>query len=168
MKRPAGLLTTAVAALVCTAACKSTYQNPNAHIDDRVADLLKRMSVGEKMAQLIQGDMSNYLDLTTEAFNSSGLRWNMEYRANSIWTGLYTNMTTVKKAAQIAQNYLVHNTSLGSSHYLSPHVIMPSVNADAPQVSRLSFKAKAFTGSSHSMLQFSTLPLQWAVRSIRG
>lgn len=103
----------ATAAFAYTVVCKPTYQNPNAPIDDRVADLLGRMSAKEKMAQLIQGDMSNYLNLTTEAFNATGLVWNMENRANSIWTGLYTNMTTVKNAAKIAQDYLIHNTSLG-------------------------------------------------------
>lgn len=89
------------------------YKNPHASIDDRVSDLLKRMSVQEKMAQLIQGDMSNYLDLTYGTFNKSGLVWNMEYRANSVWTGYYTNMTTVKKAAQLAQEYLLKETELG-------------------------------------------------------
>lgn len=91
------------------------YKNPHASIDDRVSDLLKRMSVQEKMAQLIQGDMSNYLDLTYGTFNKSGLVWNMEYRANSVWTGYYTNMTTVKKAAQLAQDYLLKETELGQN-----------------------------------------------------
>lgn len=111
------LFTTAIAVFAGTAVCKPTYQNPNAPIDDRVADLLGLMSTKEKMAQLIQGDMSNYLNLTTEAFNASGLVWNMDNRANSIWTGLYTNMTTVKRAAKIAQDYLMHNTSLGAAMF---------------------------------------------------
>ncbi|KAL7933677.1 glycoside hydrolase family 3 protein [Trichoderma chlorosporum] len=102
-----------LAAVGLAIADQPLYKNPHASIDDRISDLLKRMSVKEKMAQLIQGDMSNYLDLTYGTFNKSGLVWNMEYRANSVWTGYYTNMTTVKKAAQLAQNYLANETELG-------------------------------------------------------
>lgn len=103
------------AASQATSSSQPLYKNPHASIDDRVSDLLKRMSVQEKMAQLIQGDMSNYLDLTYGTYNKSGLVWNMEYRANSVWTGYYTNMTTVKKAAQLAQEYLLKETKLGQN-----------------------------------------------------
>lgn len=114
MKLSACLCTAVLAAASqATSSSQPLYKNPHASIDDRVSDLLKRMSVQEKMAQLIQGDMSNYLDLTYGTFNKSGLVWNMEYRANSVWTGYYTNMTTVKKAAQLAQEYLLKETKLG-------------------------------------------------------
>ncbi|KAM6482445.1 glycoside hydrolase family 3 protein [Trichoderma sp. SZMC 28011] len=113
MKSSICLCTAALAAVGQATANQPLYKNPHASIDDRVSDLLKRMSVKEKMAQLIQGDMSNYLDLTYGTFNKTGLEWNMEYRANSVWTGYYTNMTTVKKAAQLAQDYLTKETELG-------------------------------------------------------
>ncbi|KAL7893609.1 glycoside hydrolase family 3 protein [Trichoderma sp. SZMC 28014] len=113
MKLSACLCPAMLAAASQATSSQPLYKNPHAAIDDRVSDLLKRMSVQEKMAQLIQGDMSNYLDLTYGTFNKSGLVWNMEYRANSVWTGYYTNMTTVKKAAQLAQEYLVNETTLG-------------------------------------------------------
>lgn len=92
---------------------KPVYKDSGASIDSRVNDLLGRMSIQEKMAQLIQGDMTNYLDLTTGAYNASGLAWTMNSRANSIWTGLYTDMGTVKKAAKLAYDYVRHNTTLG-------------------------------------------------------
>ncbi|PKS08165.1 hypothetical protein jhhlp_005441 [Lomentospora prolificans] len=92
---------------------RPVYKDPKARIDDRVSDLLKRMTVKEKMAQLIQGDMTNYLNITDGTFNKTGLEWNMEYRANSVWTGLYTTMETVKKAAELAQDYLTKETKLG-------------------------------------------------------
>lgn len=94
---------------------KPLYKDAKASVEDRVEDLLKRMSVKEKMAQLIQGDMSNYINITDGKFNKTGLEWNMEYRANSVWTGLYTKMETVKKAAKLAQDYLVEETELGKS-----------------------------------------------------
>ena len=89
------------------------YQDPEASIEDRVSDLLGRMSVKEKMAQLIQGDMTNYIDLTDGTLNQTGLEWNMEYRANSVWTGTYTNLTTMVKAGRVAQEYLLEETELG-------------------------------------------------------
>lgn len=92
---------------------KPVYKDAKASVDDRVSDLLKRMTIQDKAAQLIQGDMTNYLNLTTEAVNKTGLEWNFKYRANSIWTGLYANMTTIKKAAKVGQDYLMKETELG-------------------------------------------------------
>lgn len=110
----------------CGANCQLVYQDPTARIDDRVADLLNRMTIHEKTAQLIQGDMTNYLNITTGAFNQSGLSWNMANRAHAIWTGYYTNMSTVAKAARIGQEYLVRNTTHGESlhslHFWSSNI----------------------------------------------
>ncbi|KAL8301228.1 hypothetical protein RB597_001912 [Gaeumannomyces tritici] len=91
----------------------AVYRNPNATIDDRVADLLQRMTIEEKTAQLLQGDIRSYLNLTDASFNSSGLSWTAEKRANSIWTGLYTTPQTVSLGARLAQEHLVRDTRLG-------------------------------------------------------
>jgi beta-glucosidase len=106
---------------------KPLYKDPKASIDDRVEDLLKRMTIQEKTAQLIQGDMTNYLNITDETVNKTGMEWNFKYRANSIWTGLYANMTTIKKAAKLGQDYLAKETELGKSRrclYLRIHNLM--------------------------------------------
>lgn len=63
------------------------YKNPSAPVEDRVQDLLSRMTLQEKVAQLIQGDITNFINATTGEFNASGLVWNMEWRAGQIWTG---------------------------------------------------------------------------------
>lgn len=63
------------------------YKNPAAPVEDRVQDLLSRMTLQEKVAQLIQGDITNFINETTGEFNASGLVWNMEWRAGQIWTG---------------------------------------------------------------------------------
>lgn len=89
------------------------YKDPNAAIDDRVSDLLGRMTIEEKTAQLLQADIRDYLNITDASFNASGLSWVADKRANSIWTGLYTTPETVSLGARLAQDYLVHNTSLG-------------------------------------------------------
>ncbi|KUI69638.1 Periplasmic beta-glucosidase [Cytospora mali] len=89
------------------------YKNPNATIDDRVADLLGRMTIQDKTAQLVQGDISNWINVTDGSFNASGLEWNMEYRAGSFYVGYYANWTTLSDGIKIGQEYLVKNTTLG-------------------------------------------------------
>lgn len=110
------LFGTAAFAVVCQAAgssCTPVYKNPNATLDDRVSDLLKRMSIEEKTSQLIQGDIRNYLNLTDGRFNESGLEWSMTDRGHAVWTGLYTTPELVKKGAKIAQDYQMNETKLG-------------------------------------------------------
>jgi len=89
------------------------YRNANASVDARVADLLKRMTIQEKTAQLIQGDIANFLNTSTGAFNASGLQWNMEHRAGQIWAGRFMAWESLSAGIKTAQDYLAHNTSLG-------------------------------------------------------
>ena len=110
------LLVTAAATLVSAACGNKTYLNPNATVEERVADLLPRMSLREKASQLVQGDMTNYLNLTTGAINETGLEWNMEYRGHAVWTGLAADVEIISKAARVAQNYLVNETKLGKAN----------------------------------------------------
>ena len=51
-------------------AANATYKDASASVDARVADLISRMTIGEKTAQLIQGDISNWINTTTNAFNA--------------------------------------------------------------------------------------------------
>ncbi|KAF5021073.1 hypothetical protein F66182_6906 [Fusarium sp. NRRL 66182] len=113
MKFSSYLCAAALATAGQAATEKPLYKNPKAPIEDRVSDLLKRMTIQEKTAQLIQGDMTNYLNLTDGRVNKTGLAWNMEYRANSIWTGLYAKMEIIKKAAKVGQDYIAKETELG-------------------------------------------------------
>lgn len=113
MKLSIAVSTTVLAALCQAADRTPLYKNPKAKLDDRVADLLKRMSVEEKASQLVQGDMRNYLNLTDGSFNESGLEWSMTNRGHAVWTGLYTKPEIVNKAARIAQDYQANQTDLG-------------------------------------------------------
>lgn len=76
---------------VCTAAsvtgntAKPKYKDTSAPLEERVSDLLSRMTIEEKTAQLIQGDVSNWLNTTTGAFNRSGLVDNMKTKAGSFY-----------------------------------------------------------------------------------
>jgi beta-glucosidase len=103
----------ALSGLAAAAVSTPLYKDPNAPIDDRVNDLLKRMTIEDKAAQLLQGDFSNWINTTDGTFNKSGLEWNMKYRASQFYVGYPTNWTTISHGIKIAQDYLVHNTTLG-------------------------------------------------------
>lgn len=45
------------ASLVAAHGGSPLYKDPNARIDDRVSDLLKRMTIEDKAAQLLQGTL---------------------------------------------------------------------------------------------------------------
>jgi beta-glucosidase len=89
-----------------------TYKNPKADIEARVADLLPRMTIEEKVAQLyvlflsdvefitekhisIQGDINMYMNMTdpldnTHTYNATGLAELMATRAGAVWAGYST------------------------------------------------------------------------------
>lgn len=105
----------ALTASTWAAANNSTpiYKNPNATIDDRVSDLLSRMTIQDKTSQLVQGDISNWINVTDGSFNASGLEWNMEHRGGSFYVGYPVNWTTLWSGNKLGQEYLMNNTSLG-------------------------------------------------------
>lgn len=95
-----------------------TYKNPNASIEDRVRDLLPRMSIEEKVAQLIQGDINGWMNMTDPAdntltHNATGLVNMMKYKAGSIWAGYSATYEKFVYAVTVGQKYLMENTTLG-------------------------------------------------------
>lgn len=109
----ASLLAATVKAAANDSDCVPVYKNPDAAIDDRVADLLKRMTIEEKTAQLLQGDVRDFLDIEDGTYNETAMAWLAETRANSVWTGLYMTKAMVSRGARLAQDYLVNKTRLG-------------------------------------------------------
>ncbi|CAD6449030.1 71d9bfad-a2d2-4f77-8dad-85d0e833e469 [Sclerotinia trifoliorum] len=89
------------------------YKDPNASVDDRVSDLLSRMTIQDKTAQLIQGDISNWRNMTDGSFNASGLAWNMATRAGQFYVGYPVAQQLIADGIRQAQDYLMHNTTLG-------------------------------------------------------
>lgn len=94
-------------------AANATYKNPASPVEERVADLLSRMTIEEKTAQLIQGDIKNWINTTTNAFNISGLTWNMAERAGQFYVGHPIPQSWISEGIKKAQDYIVHNTTLG-------------------------------------------------------
>ncbi|KAI9060879.1 glycoside hydrolase family 3 protein [Trametes sanguinea] len=94
------------------------YKNPHASIEDRVNDLLPRMTIEEKVAQIIQGDMNGWMDFTdplddTKTFNQTGLEQMMSQKAGSIWGGYLTPWDKFVFGVTVGQRYLMENTTLG-------------------------------------------------------
>ncbi|KAL2063823.1 hypothetical protein VTL71DRAFT_5628 [Oculimacula yallundae] len=89
------------------------YKDPKASVDDRVADLLSRMTIEDKTAQLIQGDIRNWINITTNEFNATGLAWNMATRAGQFFVGHAMDQQWLADGVKKAQDYLIHNTTLG-------------------------------------------------------
>ncbi|KIK96990.1 glycoside hydrolase family 3 protein [Paxillus rubicundulus Ve08.2h10] len=94
------------------------YKGPDAPIEDRVNDVLPRMTVQEKVGQLIQGDLNGWMNMTdplenTLAHNQTGLGQMMEYKAGFIWAGYLAPWDKIVYGITVGQRYLMENTTLG-------------------------------------------------------
>lgn len=89
------------------------YKDASQPVESRVSDLLARMTTEEKMAQLMQGDISNWLNTTDGSFNQSGLVANMQTKAGMFYVGYPISWEWLAKNIKIGQDYLLNNTRLG-------------------------------------------------------
>ena len=71
------------------------------------------MSINDKMAQRMQGDISNWINTTTNAFNYSGLVANMETKAGQFYVGYPVPQQWIAEGVKKGQDYLLYNTTLG-------------------------------------------------------
>lgn len=135
------LLFSAVSALlICaTSAKKNTstplYKDPTASVDDRVSDLLSRMTIQDKTAQLIQGDISNWINTANNSFNVSGLVFNMENRAGQFYVGY-----------PVPQQWIADGVKIGQ--YVYSTMLFVSVRAFLILVQRLSCTEYHFRNTS--------------------
>lgn len=94
------------------------YKIASAAIEDRVKDLLPRMTLEEKVSQLIQGDINGWMNTTdplddTLTFNQTGLEEMVRLKGGSIWAGYAMPWEKFAFAIETGQRYLVENTTLG-------------------------------------------------------
>lgn len=89
------------------------YKDPSVSVSDRVQDLLSRMTIEEKAAQLMQGDISNYVNTTSGAFNHSGLVQNFEQKAGFLWTGYPIPWDRLAENVKRGVDYAMNETRLG-------------------------------------------------------
>ena len=89
------------------------YKNPKLPVETRVQDLVSRMTIHEKAAQLIQGDISNWLNTTDGSFNHSGLVQNFEQKAGQFYVGYPISWEWLAENIKRGQDYAVNGTRLG-------------------------------------------------------
>jgi beta-glucosidase len=71
------------------------------------------MTLQEKTTQLMQGDISNWLNVTSGAFNRTGLETSFDQKAGSYYVGYPISWDWLAENIQVAQNYSVNETRLG-------------------------------------------------------
>ncbi|KAF7188440.1 Beta-xylosidase [Pseudocercospora fuligena] len=89
------------------------YKDPSLPVENRVKDLVLRMTIQEKTAQLMQGDISNWLNTTSGAFNQSGLELNFEQKAGMFYVGYPISWDWLASNTKRGIDYAVNNTRLG-------------------------------------------------------
>lgn len=124
------------------------YKNSRASVEARVADLLPRMRLEEKVAQLyvhmvvnygvyvylrffryrIQGDMNGWMNFSdpldnTLTYNATGLVAMMSEKAGSIWGGYQTPWEKFAYGVRVGQEYLLQNTTLGIPALIQSEVL---------------------------------------------
>ncbi|KAI9706992.1 MAG: hypothetical protein M1820_004580 [Bogoriella megaspora] len=92
------------------------YKNPNLPVETRIQDLIGRMTIQEKAAQLMQGDISNWLNTsygTNGAFNYSGLVQNFQQKAGMFYVGYPISWDLLATNIKRGQDYAMNSTRLG-------------------------------------------------------
>ncbi|KAI6091492.1 glycoside hydrolase family 3 protein [Hypoxylon rubiginosum] len=89
------------------------YKDSTAPVEDRVADLLSRMTIEDKTAQLVQGDLRNWVNTSSGDLNQTGLEWSMQSRAGSFYVGIAIPWKMLSDGIKVGQDFLMQNTSLG-------------------------------------------------------
>ncbi|CAK1357442.1 Periplasmic beta-glucosidase [Cercospora beticola] len=116
------LLTAAIAALATAQShyptgndslAKAPYKDASVPIEDRISDLLSKMTIEEKALQLMQGDISNWLNTTDGRFNRTGLELNFAQKAGMYYVGYPISWDWLADNIKIGQDYAMNETRLG-------------------------------------------------------
>ena len=91
----------------------AVYKDRKAPVDARVVDLLSRMTLEEKTSQLVQGDIRNWINETTNTFNQTGLEWSTNARGGSFYVGIAVPQQWIAQGVKKAQEHIQKNTYLG-------------------------------------------------------
>ncbi|KAG8629389.1 hypothetical protein KVT40_003254 [Elsinoe batatas] len=119
----------AIAALAVSVAAQNgtnstfPYKNPNLPVEERISDLLGRMTIQEKTAQLLQGDVRNWINESTGAINQTGLEDSMTNKAGSFYVGIAVTWDVLLKGIETGQRYLMEETRLGIPAFVQTEAI---------------------------------------------
>ncbi|CBF86402.1 hypothetical protein AN2217.2 [Aspergillus nidulans FGSC A4] len=117
------LLLQLCAGLTAAKGSRPLYKDPNAAIEDRVSDLLGRMTLEDKVGQLMQGDITNWMNADTGEFNYTGLEENMKIKAGMFYVGYPVPWDWIATNVKRAQDYLLENTTLGIPAFVQTEAI---------------------------------------------
>ncbi|PYI33826.1 glycoside hydrolase [Aspergillus indologenus CBS 114.80] len=96
-----------------TNATRALYQDPNLETAVRVEDLLSQMTLREKMAQLMQGEMNGFVDFETECVNKSAMRTHMFNHTGMLRVSYpRTTLNLAYRGAKSVQDWLKNTTRL--------------------------------------------------------
>ncbi|KAJ5657145.1 uncharacterized protein N7484_000794 [Penicillium longicatenatum] len=91
---------------------RAPYQDFNQPTWLRVEDILSRMPIREKMAQLMQGELEKWVDFRTGEFNISGMKEHMFYHSGMLRVSdLLTTAELSFRGAHL-HNWIMNDTSL--------------------------------------------------------
>lgn len=93
------------------------YKDASLPVDTRVQDLLSRMTIEEKTAQLLQGDISNWLNTTSGGFNYSGLVENFDQKAGMFVSLSRMFLQSVRALKGNAVRRIPHQLGVAGSQY---------------------------------------------------
>ncbi|KAF7976110.1 hypothetical protein HWV62_7541 [Athelia sp. TMB] len=96
-----------------TTLANAPYKDPSLSVSKRVANLVSLMTIEEKVAQLQQGDVSNWLNTTSGEFNQTGLEVNFAQKAGQFYVGYPITWEELATNVKRGQDYAVNSTRLG-------------------------------------------------------
>ncbi|PYH44080.1 glycoside hydrolase [Aspergillus saccharolyticus JOP 1030-1] len=92
---------------------RAPYQDPNLETALRVEDLLSRMPMREKMAQLMQGELDRFVDFDTGYVNQTAMKDHMFYHSSMLRVSYpRTTLDLAYRGAQALQDWIMNDTSL--------------------------------------------------------
>ncbi|KAH7099310.1 glycoside hydrolase superfamily [Auriculariales sp. MPI-PUGE-AT-0066] len=139
----------ALAAVRAVHAAAPLYKDPKAPIESRVEDLLKRMTLEEKVAQIIQGDIggtNGWMNFTdpydnTLTHNETALAATLKTRAGSVWAGYLAPYEKFVYGVTVGQKYLMEQTRLGIPALVQSEGLHGFTNGGATFASPISIAA---------------------------
>ncbi|RAH67586.1 glycoside hydrolase [Aspergillus aculeatinus CBS 121060] len=96
-----------------TKSARALYQDPNLETAVRVQDLLSQMTLREKMAQLMQGELNSFVDFETEYINETSMRNHMFNHTGMLRVSYpRTTLELAHRGAKSVQDWIMNASRL--------------------------------------------------------
>jgi len=143
------VLAAAIASAQFVFAQQPVYKNRDAPIEARVTDLLRRMTLEEKVAQIIQGDIggtNGWMDFNdptdnTLTHNATKMAATLATRAGSVWAGYMAPHEKFVYGVKVGQKYLMEQSRLGIPALVQTEALHGFINGGVTYVSPITMAA---------------------------